>query len=245
MALSAGLSLPPIYRAVVLAEGDPSGPERARDLAAAGAETATFVWRPDPDRLDCAVVLRPEETGAEMLPVVLVAALALSDAIGAVGPPAIASDFAWPGSVRVNGGLVGGIAVDLAPGAGLAQVPDWAVVAADVSIAGEAGIEGGERPDVTSLEAEGFAGVDALGLAETFARYLLVWMDRWQEQGLAPICRHWLHRATAREPDTVLLLEGELVAGRIERLDESGCLHLETSRGRRRLTLESWWRANR
>jgi len=237
------LTLPRLYRGVVLAEEGPDARARARVLAGAGADAGTFVWRPRPERLDCAVVLQPEETVEGTLPVVLVAVLALSDAIGAVGPPAVTSDLVWPVGVRINGGLVGGISVDLEPGAGLRQVPDWAVVAAEVRIAAEGGIEGGERPDVTSLEAEGFAGATARDIAESFARYLLVWIDRWQDQGLAPITRHWLHRATARDRDTVLLLGGELVAGAIENLDESGCLHLDTGRGRRRLSLESWWRS--
>lgn len=235
------LNLPGLFRAVVLDNAGAEARARARALAAGGAEAGTLVWRPDPECLDCAVVLRPEETGDKVLPVVLVAALALSDAIGAVGPPAVASDLVWPCAVRVNGGLVGDIGVDLDPGAGLHQVPDWAVVAARVRIGAEKGIEGGERPHVTSLQAEGFAGASARALTESFARYFLVWMDRWQEQGLAPVTRHWLHRATARHRDTVLRLGDELIAGTIEKLDETGCLHLETSRGRRRLTLESWW----
>jgi len=238
------LSLPPVYHAVIWDGGDrdASARARARDLAAGGAEAATFVWRPDARVLDCAVVLRPEEEGEKVLPVVLVAALALSDAIGAVGPPAVASDLVWPGSVGVNGGLVGGIGIDLDVDKSLREIPAWAVVAASLSISAEAGIEGGEQPDVTSLEAEGFVGVGAPELAEAFARYLLVWMGRWEDTGLEPIATHWLHRATARHRDTVLLLGGELIAGTVGRLDETGGLHLETGRGRRRLTLESWWR---
>jgi biotin-(acetyl-CoA carboxylase) ligase len=239
----AELTLPPLYRAEIVAGEEVDARARACRLAREGADAATFVWRPDPDRLDCAVVLRPEKAGERVLPVALVAALALSDALGAVGPPAIATDLVWPGSVRVNGGLAGGIAVDLEPGAGMRDIPGWAVVAADLRIAAEAGVEGGERPNATCLEAEGFAGVGARELAEAFARHLLVWMDRWDEQGLAPISRHWLHRATARHADTVLLLGDELIAGTVDRLDEAGGLHLETSAGPRHLTLESWWRA--
>lgn len=240
--MTEALSLPPLYRGLVL-EGAAGGARaEACRMAAAGAEAATLLWRPDADRLDCAVVLRPEEKAAQVLPVVLVAALALSDAIGTVGPPAVATDLVWPASVRVNGGLVGGVTVDLDAGVGLQDVPAWAVVAAEIRIAPEAGIEGGERPDVTCLVAEGFAGVGARPLAEAFARHLLVWMDRWEEQDLAPIARHWLHRATARHRDTVLMLGPELIAGTVESLDDAGSLHLETAAGRRVLTLDSWWR---
>jgi biotin-(acetyl-CoA carboxylase) ligase len=235
--MNATLSLPPLYRAVVLAGDGEDARSHAARLARDGAGAGTFVWRPDADRLDCAVVLRPEEPAGQVRPVVLVAALALSDAIGAVGPPAIASDLVWPGSIRVNGGLVGGLTVDLDPGAGMRDIPDWAVAAADIRIAAQAGIEGGEHPDVTCLEAEGFAGLSARALAEAFARHLLVWMDRWEEAGLAAIARHWLHRATAHGRDTVLLIGDSLLAGTIGSLDESGGLVLETSGGRRTLSL--------
>jgi BirA family biotin operon repressor/biotin-[acetyl-CoA-carboxylase] ligase len=241
--VTAELTLPRLYRAIVIEDCRDDARTEARRIAAGGAEAGTFIWLPDTGRLDCAVVLRPEETGETVLPVVLVAALALSDAIGSVGPPALAVDLVWPGSVRVNGGLVGGIGLDLDIESGLREVPAWAVVRASLRIASESGIEGGEQPDITSLDAEGFVDVGARELAEAFARYFLVWMDRWEDTGLGPVCRHWLHRATARHRDTVLLLGGELIAGTIESLDDTGRLHLETSKGWRKLSIESWWRA--
>lgn len=237
------LGLPPLYRGLVLDGAVGGARAQACRMAAEGAAAATLLWRPDADRLDCAVVLRPEAAAAQVLPVVLVAALALSDAIGTVAPPAVATDLVWPASVRVNGGLVGGVTVDLEGGVGPQDGPAWAVLAAEVRIAPEPDTEGGERPDVTCLAAEGFAGMDARPLAEAFARHLLVWMDRWEDHGLAPIARHWLHRATARNRDTVLMLGAELIAGTIESLDDAGSLHLETAAGRRTLTLDSWRRA--
>ncbi len=238
------LSLPPLYTGIVLGSGDGDARSRARELAAQGADAGTLVWHPDAARVDCAVVLRPDEPGRQVLPVLLVASLALSDAIGSAGPPAIASDLVWPAGVRVNGGRVGGVAVDL-DSAELQDTPDWGVVAAFLLISAETDREGGERPDVTCLEAEGFAGVGARELIEAFARHLLVWMDRWEDQGLAPIARHWFHRATARTSETELLLGGEPVTGSIEKLDEAGDLLLQTGDGPRQLTLEAWWRASR
>lgn len=244
--MTANLSLPPLYRAVVL-DGDPAEDTRSRAarLAGEGAEAGTFVWRPGAERLDCAVLLRPEEPAESVVPAVLVATLALSDALGAVGPPGLMLDLVWPGGVRVNGGLAGGIMLDLAPGDDAKDVPEWAVLAVDMRIAPDPGIEGGERVDETCLQAEGFAAGDARPLAEAFARYLLVWMDRWQDQGLPPIARQWLPRATARGPDTVLLLGPELVAGAIEGLDEAGGLKLDTAAGPRTLSLMDWARAGR
>ncbi len=235
--MNATLSLPPLYRPVILAGGGADALAHAHELAGNGAEAGVFAWRPDRDRLDCAVVLRPDDPKQQVRPVVLAAALALSDAIGSVGPPAVATDLVWPGTVRVNRGVVGGVAVELGPSAGPHDVPEWALLGADVRIAAEPGIEGGERLDVTSLAAEGFGAVAASALAESFARYLLVWTDRWQDGGLPALARHWLHRATAQGRDTVLMIGDALLAGTIECLDESGGLVLETSDGRRTLSL--------
>ena len=206
----------------------------AARLAADGGEAGLFVWRPAADRIDCAVLLRPEEDSAEIMPVVLVASLALLDAVGTAGPAAVASDLVWPAGLRINSGLAGGIALDLGPG----DSPDWAVLTATLRKTGESGAEGGERPDVTSLREEGFADVEDRDLVEAFARHVLVWMDRWEEQGLAPVARHWLHRARAHGADTVLMIGAELIAGSILDLDESGGLVLDTAKGRRVLPLE-------
>ena len=228
------LNLPPLYQAVVLTEPDADARAHAARLAAAGGEAGLFVWRPAADRIECAVVLRPEEDVGQVMPVVLVAALALLDAVGTAGPPAVASDLVWPAGLRINDGLVGGIALDLGPG----DSPGWAVVTAMLRKTGEPGVEGGERPDVTALHDEGFADMADRDLIEAFARHFLVWMDRWQEQGLAPIARQWLHRARANGADMVLIIGDALIAGSILDLDDSGGLVLDTAGGRRVLSLE-------
>ena len=232
--MTAALNLPPLYESVVLDEPGADARAHAARLAADGGEAGLFVWRPAVDRIDCAVLLRPEEDAMQVMPVVLVASLALLDAVGTAGPAAVACDLAWPASLRINSGLAGGVALDLGPG----DIPDWAVVSATLRKTGEPGAEGGERPDVTSLADEGFADVADHDLVEAFARHFLVWMDRWEEQGLAPIARHWLHRATSNGGDTVLMVGEELVAGSILDLDDSGGLVLDTAKGRRTLPLE-------
>ena len=75
-------------------------------------------------------------------------------------------------------------------------------------------------------------------LVEAFARHFLVWMDRWDEQGLGPIARHWLPCARSNGVDTVLMIGEELIAGSIEDLDDAGGLVLDTAGGRRVLLLE-------
>ena len=232
--MTAALNLPPLYDAVILDEPGADARAHAAGMAAGGGDAGLFVWRPAADRIDCAVLLRPEEDRAQVMPVVLVASLAILDAVGTAGPPAVASDLVWPAGLRINSGLVGGAALELGPG----DSPEWAVVSVVLRKTGEPGAEGGERPESTSLHDEGFADMADRDLVEAFARHFLVWMDRWEEQGLAPIARHWLHRATAHGADTVLMVGAELIAGSILDLDESGGLVLDTAQGRRALPLE-------
>jgi biotin-(acetyl-CoA carboxylase) ligase len=228
------LNLPPLFETVILTDASVNARAHAARLAADGGEAGLFVWRPAADCIDCAILLRPEEARAQVMPVVLVASLALLDGLGSAGPAAVGADLVWPAGLRVNSGLCGGIALDLGPG----DKPEWAVVVVDLRKSSTPGIEGGERPDVTTLHNEGFADMADRDLVEAFARHFLVWMDRWEEQGLAPIARHWLHCARSVSKDTVLMIGDELIAGTIEGLDDIGGLSLDTANGRRILPLE-------
>ena len=234
--MTATLSLPPLYAAVAAGAGT-DAVARAAELARDGADPATFVWADRPDRLDCAVVLQPEQKLAEARLIVPVAVLALDDAIGAEAPPGLDTDLLWPGTVRANGGRAGAIRLVEAPAADEADVPAWLVVGAGVRIVADPRIEAGELPDETSLREEGCAEATSRGLAEAFARALLHWTDRWLDQGFDAVARHWHHRATKHGAETALAFGGGLVAGTMEGLDESGGLILRTAGGRRTLSL--------
>lgn len=232
--MTAALSLPPLYIPVVGLAGEDAC-ERARRLAEDGAEAGTFVFADRVDRLDCAVLLRPDETIDAARLAVLVGALALCDAVGATVPAGTDADLVWPAVLRVNGGVAGGLSLDVGPLED--RSPAWLVLAAGIHLAPETDEEGGERPEITCLWQEGCADVTARDLAEGFARYLLNWMDRWQDDGFAAIARHWTQRATMHGKDTVIRLEGETVAGRVDGLDPAGGLILDTDAGRRVLGL--------
>jgi len=227
------LALPPLYEPVTLPPTVTDAPTYALKLAASGAQAGTFVWGDRDDMLDCALVLRPEISAAEVGPVVLVAALALSDAIGSVAEGAVPSELIWPGEIRLNRGTVASVWLDLADTEERAQTPPWAVISASVRIANRPDEEGGERMDQTSLRQEGLGDITSRMLAEAFGRYFLTWMDQWENGGFAPIAKNWMDRATSTAKDAVMMIGGELIAGSVEGLDESGGLVLETSQGRR------------
>lgn len=235
--MTASLNLPPLYTAIV-AGSDADAVMRAAALAEEGADAATFVWSSREDQLDCAVVLRPEEgESAERVRAVLpVAVLALDDAIGRVGPPGLDTDLRWPDTVRVNGGRAASVRLVEGP-AGAGGAPSWLVVGAAVRIAPVPGIEGGERPDQTSLRDEGCAEATSRELAEAYSRTLVYWTDRWLDDGFAVAARHWRHRLTKYAEDIALIVGGEPVAGTVEGLDDNGNLILNTSEGRRTISL--------
>lgn len=231
--MTGNLSLPPLYEPVLMPASAPDAKTHARQLAASGAQAGTFVWDDRDDFLDCALVLRPEVSADAVRPAILVAALALSDATGSVAESAVPSELIWPGEIRLNRGTVASVSLDLADTADDSQTPSWAVIALSVTIAGRPGEEGGERMDQTSLRQEGLGDITSRMLAEAFARYFLSWMDQWENEGLAPIARNWMDRATSTGKDVVMMIGGELIAGAVEEIDGSGGLVLETSQGRR------------
>ena len=55
--------------------------------------------------------------------------------------------------------------------------------------------DGGENPDRTCLFHEGCADVTPLRLLESWSRHTLVWINRWLDDGLAPLHAAWRERA--------------------------------------------------
>ena len=50
----------------------------------------------------------------------------------------------------------------------------------------------GETPDVTALYDEGCAEVSPVQLVESWSRHMLTWLNRWQEDGNAPLHGEWM-----------------------------------------------------
>ena len=99
---------PPVFRPyAITADLDPF--DRAVEMAKEGTEAGTLLWSARQDVYECALVLAPENSLEDSLPVVLVASLGLGDALGALIPPVTAVTFGWPDRIEINGGLVGRI----------------------------------------------------------------------------------------------------------------------------------------
>jgi BirA family transcriptional regulator, biotin operon repressor / biotin---[acetyl-CoA-carboxylase] ligase len=194
--------------------------------AGSGAPDGALFWNRRLDRCDCAIALTPDEPLARSAQVAYIALLGLADALGALGPPMTALTFVWPDRLKVNGGLVGGIRF-AAGKSGTAKVPAWLAVGVDVAVQGNpADPNPGRDPDRTSLHEEGFADVDAWRLHESFSRHFLTWINRWQDDGFAPVRAAWLSRAAPAGSAVALPLPGKPVAGIFAGLDDRGNLLL-------------------
>jgi BirA family biotin operon repressor/biotin-[acetyl-CoA-carboxylase] ligase len=234
---------PPIYRAVSIARG--SAFAHAVNMASeGGAEAGTLVWTRRRDRLDCAVVLEPDQALGASLPVAYVALLGMADALGALGPPNIPVTFGWPDRIEVNGAAVGGVRLVAAESRGAADavpdwaIPDWLVLGVSIQVHGYPDDDSpGLRADRTALHEEGFGEVEALPLLESFSRHFLAWMNTWQDDGFDRVRDAWLARASDFDGEITLRVGGEDRTGIFTGIDGAGALLLGAQDGVSRVAL--------
>ncbi len=232
--------LPPAYRLVVLETCDSTNSEAMR-RAEEGAEDGTLIWarRQTEGRgrrgrswqslagnLFFSLVLRPDCSPQQAAQLGFVAAVALGDAIGSVAPPMIEVQFKWPNDVLLNERKGAGILLEskIADGA-----MEWLVLGIGVNV--EAYPEDLEPP-ATSLRFEGTPGdVTAVRVLEAFAPHFMSRVNRWLDDGFAPIRRSWLNHAYGLGEQIGVDLSRERLEGRFKDLDENGTLILELPDG--------------
>ncbi len=226
--------IPPAYRLVTLASDIDLGSE-ARRMAVEGADDGTLLWVARDDKLDCAVILHPDEPLERTVLVAYVAMLGLNDGLGVVVPPMTEVTFSWPNRIEANGAGAGAIGIDVPNGAALGSVPDWLVVTATVAVAPPVGAA--LDKDVTTLREEGCSDVTPADILEAFGRHFLTWVNRWQDDGFEPIRARWLHHAPAHGKAIDIDVGGEKVAGTFVGIDDDGSLILDAQGASRRVDL--------
>jgi hypothetical protein len=194
----APLSLPPVFEAVHVATDAFAA---ARGLAVGGGEAGTLVVAdlgPMAPRLELAVVLEPDRPAADCFPALPITMLAMADALAALGPPMKPIGFVWPDRFLLDGAELGRARLALPKPSG-EPLPAWLVVGIALQWRFASGNdEPGRTPDRTALLEEGFGEVTPAAIVEAFARHLLFWVGRWQEEGLAEATNHY--RARLIEP---------------------------------------------
>ncbi len=214
-------AFPPLLRGEEAGAGvDPFA--KAVSAAVTGTDAGLVVYNIEPHMIRAAVVLAPEAPLQDAMAMVFAASLGFGDALGALAPPEVGVHMDWPGGLRVNGARCGHIRA-AAPEIDPEQEPDWLVIGLEVPVfpIGDT-VEPGESPDNTTLTEEGCGEVSPARLVESWARHMLVWINRWLEDGMTPLHADWRARAFSLGEDVALELAGEKFAGTFVGLDERG-----------------------
>jgi biotin-(acetyl-CoA carboxylase) ligase len=198
------LDLPPPFRLVVLREVGDAFAHACAHAAELGAGTLVFVGRFD--LAEFAVVLEPDEPLATARLAFYAGMVALADVLAAGAPPEKPIAIAWPDALHIDRGLVGGGRLAWPRHTAEASPPDWLVFGAMIRTSAIREADAALPPLATTLADEGFPDASAERLAEGFARYLMVALDRWQEAGFTPIVDAYLAKlmpesATRRDID--------------------------------------------
>ncbi|MGQ0664295.1 MAG: biotin--[acetyl-CoA-carboxylase] ligase [Pseudomonadota bacterium] len=242
--MTAAPRLPPAYRLIARAALDSTN-EEAKRLARAGAEDGTLVWAREqsagrgrsgrrwvspPGNLYCSLVLRPDCPPAAAAQLSFVAALGVGGGLGAIIPPLIELRYKWPNDVLLNGRKAAGILIEAEPAQGGERL-DWMVLGVGVNVASHP--EGTDFP-ATSLAFEAGIPFRCEDVLEAFARHFQSWVNRWLEEGFAPVRREWTKRAKGIGEKITVRLARERLSGTFVDLDADGALLLEPARGPRR-----------
>ncbi|MEO1275767.1 MAG: biotin/lipoate--protein ligase family protein, partial [Pseudomonadota bacterium] len=91
------LSLPPLMTGIATAV-PPF--QAAQEMAAAGCDGGTVLYRPEAERLEAAVVLAPEVVLEDAVVMLIAAGLGFANALGALAPPEVGVHLEWAGAIR-------------------------------------------------------------------------------------------------------------------------------------------------
>ena len=237
--------LPPAYRLIAM-ESVGSSNDEAKTLANAGAEEGTLVWAREQTKgrgrlgrswdsprgnLYLSLILRPECALMEAAQLGFVAALAIGEAIGAIAPPMLEVTYKWPNDVLVHGRKVAGLLLESKTAAD--GTLEWLILGIGVNVQSH---PNDARFPATNLIFESVSPeVDEAAMLEAFSRHFLTWVNRWTEDGFAPIRRAWLAHAHGLGDTIEVKLAHGTVRGTFNDLDANGALILESPETGRRV----------
>lgn len=151
-----------------------------------GADPGLLIWARHDARLEAALIVAPERTLFEALPLIIAPAAALAAVLAQAGDLIEVGDLGavdfsveWPDRVVSKGQICG----KLGAAASTAEptiVPDWLVVGIDVALWPMDG-------QASALWAAPPLGLGALSVLESWAAALETLVEQWQSRGTGPL----------------------------------------------------------
>lgn len=228
------LDLPPLYEVITLDRVDNIAAEAAH-RAAQGANEGTLIWahvqdngrgrqstiwESPPDGLYAALILRPECPRGQAGELAMVAAVSLGEAIADHVVPLTDLRYRWPNDLLISQAKAA--AVNLIADNDHAE-PAWVALVLQVNVATAPASLG---LDAASLHGDGGSLATPAELLESFGRAFLSWVNRWADEGPAPIMRAWRLRADGAGAALGVRLDGRVLEGRIEAYEDDGSVRL-------------------
>lgn len=196
---------PPLLRGMLAA--DPRA--AAVEAAMAGCDGGLICWRGG-DVMDAAVVFAPEVASAEAAQMLPLSALALRDALGAIGPPEMPIHLTWNGRIMINGAETGRVSL-LSSDTDATVVPDWLVCHVLV------GFMPVDDPARTALWSEGAGEVTPDGLVGAWARHLMYRLSVWEDDRARSLHRDLTGCSWEREAGDADFVGYDETLGRLRR----------------------------
>lgn len=214
---------PPLMQGYHAAGSDPF--EAACAEAIQGCDAGTIIYDVTPGELRAAIVFAPEVSLAKASAMLPLTGVAVQNALGALGPSEMAVMLDWDGTIHVNGGRCGRIyaASHQCPPD---QTPTWLVTGFSLTFS-RPNVQGGDTPDETELRNEGCGDLSETALLESWSRHLLNWINRWEDDGMAPLHREYAGLVQGMGADISVLGK----TGHFLGLDEDLGLLLRTDAG--------------
>jgi hypothetical protein len=208
------IHLPPPFTLVRLREAGDAFAHACCIAEESGAGTLVYVGRFD--LAEFAVVFEPHEPLRIAWRAFYAGMVALTDALRAYAPPSKEVAIEWPDAVRIDGALVGGGRLGWPSSTNEDEPPPWLVFGAMIRTVAMTDKEPGVHPLGSALDQEGFGEAGAVQVTESFARHLMLAIDRWVVDGFGSVAREYLSRV-AHERQVLPRLDdnGDLLLCRI------------------------------
>lgn len=210
-------------------DGAPHGTAVLAERQTAGRGRRGRTWvSPPGENVYLSLVLRPELPAERAFELTLLAAVALAEALEFCG---VAPGIKWPNDVELGGRKVAGILAELStsPDGLLRHV----VLGLGVNVnAPLSGLPEEIRARATSLSS-------ALGRPVSCARVVTAFFDRFEEWlvlhrslGFGAVLDTWRARSTTLGTEVRALVEGQVISGVAEDVDDTGALLVRDDAGR-------------